>query len=275
MFKFKSRKFKRAFSVFESSKVKKVYVNRDAYLDLSVVEGYTKILSRRALKPFLRLQKNDLVLDLGCGPGNLIYPLFKYTEKVTGIDISKNALMVAKKYSALKNVDFILADAENLPIRDECLDKIFAFEVLEHLPNPQKSLIEIYRVLRSKGLLVMLQQYRLDDYAVIWHRFLYKIHLIKNTRARLEIEHIHQLKPEGWARLLAESNFKLILRMATSILPPIPIYYGLGALFPKLRGLYFNIPILRTIDSFLCRTSISSKLALSFIYLFSKKNGEK
>jgi len=47
MFKFKSRKFKRAFSVFESSKVKKVYVNRDAYLDLSVVEGYTKTLSRR------------------------------------------------------------------------------------------------------------------------------------------------------------------------------------------------------------------------------------
>jgi len=69
MFKFKSRKFKRAFSVFESSKVKKVYVNRDAYLDLSVVEGYTKTLSRRALEPFLRLQKNDLVLDLGCGHG--------------------------------------------------------------------------------------------------------------------------------------------------------------------------------------------------------------
>ena len=239
-------------------------------MNLSIVESYTKTLS--ILETFLKVQKNDLVLDLGCGPGNLIYPLLKYTSKIIGIDISKNALTVAKKYFVCKNVGFILADAENLPLRDECLDKIFAFEVLEHLPNPQKALIEIYRVLKPRGLLVMLQQYRLDDYAVIWHRFLYKIHLVKNAHSHLEMEHINQLKPEEWIRLLAKSKFKLILRMATSILPPIPIYYVLSVLFPKLGGLYFNIPILRTIDSFLCRTNISSKLALSFIYLSTKKS---
>jgi len=46
-----------------------------------------------------------------------------------------------------------LRDAHNLPFRDNSLDVVLAFELVEHLKEPRRALKEIKRTLKKKGIL--------------------------------------------------------------------------------------------------------------------------
>lgn len=87
------------------------------------------------------------LLDIGCGDGdsfNLLSPeIFPI-----GVEISYTR---AKRIN--KHASAILANAEDLPIKDETIDFVIASEILEHLPNPLNCLNEAHRVLKSNGKL--------------------------------------------------------------------------------------------------------------------------
>jgi len=235
---------------------------------LITVKGYQKTIAK--IRFSLDLNYEDTILDLGCGAGNLVTPLLSYCKKLVGIDISRDTLIEAKK--GMKDTSFIVADAENLPLRDESFTKVFAFEVLEHLPDPKKALVEIRRILTKAGFVVMLQQYRLDDYQKRWHRFLYKIRVVTEPRSNLETQHINQLKPQEWIKLLKGEGFKTMRVVPTSVLPPIPFYYGFSVILPSIGKHYFGLPFLRSIDDFLCkRQAIVRRFALANIYISSVK----
>ena len=57
----------------------------------------------------------------------------------------------------------------NSAFKKKSFNKIFAFEVLEHLPSVYKILGEIRNVLRKEGSLITLQSYYSDVYAVLRH----------------------------------------------------------------------------------------------------------
>jgi len=102
-----------------------------------------------------RLNKNDTVLDLGCGEGFLI-SLLPNVRQTIGIDISKVALKRAKEIIKNKsNVELILGNAYKLDIEDEYFDKIISSEMLEHIPNPRKAMEEMHRILKDTGLAVI------------------------------------------------------------------------------------------------------------------------
>ena len=71
----------------------------------------------------LKINQNDLLLDLGCGTGFLLPKIRKHSYLI-GLDISHNSLLQAKKQkSNLKNFELICADADNAPFPNNIFDK--------------------------------------------------------------------------------------------------------------------------------------------------------
>jgi ubiquinone/menaquinone biosynthesis C-methylase UbiE len=97
-----------------------------------------------------------LVLDLGCGTGLLFSHVSLESENVVGIDISKKLLLQARERAKkLRNVDVIQADADHLPFENDCFDAVFAFTVLQNMPKPLETLMEIRRTARDYAVVTV------------------------------------------------------------------------------------------------------------------------
>ena len=93
------------------------------------------------------LKPNELVLDLGCGTGFLFQHIDKTIRLLVGLDISSNVLREAKKrIKTLSNVALVRAEADNTPFPDNIFDKVFAITLLQNMPEPTKTIIEMKRI---------------------------------------------------------------------------------------------------------------------------------
>jgi len=106
----------------------------------------------------LQPKRYDSILDVGCGDGYQLSYIVRRTHRITGIDISLKKLKVARE--KVKGVDYICASSENLPFKREIFSKVMCLELLEHLPNPNKTLKEIQRVLKNVGTLIVSVPYK-------------------------------------------------------------------------------------------------------------------
>jgi len=109
--------------------------------------------------PRFRRHKVKNILDLGCGMGRPSVHLAKSGFEVIGVDVSKSALKVANAWvhkEKLANVALINVTMTNLPFRDGCFDAVVSVSVIIHAlkRNIEKTVAEIHRVLREKGLLL-------------------------------------------------------------------------------------------------------------------------
>jgi ubiquinone/menaquinone biosynthesis C-methylase UbiE len=95
------------------------------------------------------------ILDAGCGSGDFI-KLNPFSAKIIGRDVNKDNLNKLKKQGF--NVDFGDLNRD-LEFSENSFDAISCFHVLEHLTNPQNALSELYRVLKKKGILVIMVPY--------------------------------------------------------------------------------------------------------------------
>lgn len=92
-------------------------------------------------------KKEDLVLDFGCGIGDYL----EYRDKTVGVDINPKLVDLCKT----NGFNAYLIESEQLPFDNETFDAVLMDNVLEHLENPSNSLIEINRVLKKKGALLI------------------------------------------------------------------------------------------------------------------------
>lgn len=107
-------------------------------------------------------QKAEKILDIATGTGDLAIMFGKTNAKeVVGLDLSPGMLEIGKKKVAdlaLSNkVDMIIGDSENLPFQDGTFDAITVAFGVRNFENLEKGLGEIYRVLKPKGTLVVLE----------------------------------------------------------------------------------------------------------------------
>ncbi len=97
--------------------------------------------------------KNKILLNLGCGDGEYDLYLKRYYKKIISLDINKNDLKIAKKLN--NNINYILADAQNLPLKNNIFDEIVCVDVLEHIKNDTIAAKEISRILKKQGLFIL------------------------------------------------------------------------------------------------------------------------
>lgn len=91
----------------------------------------------------------SVVVDLGCGNGWLVRLLRSRTAaQVVGVDLLEHVDLPAGSYVA--------ADVTGwLPIRTGSVGCVVAGEIIEHLPDPDRVLQEVHRILRDNGVLIV------------------------------------------------------------------------------------------------------------------------
>lgn len=103
----------------------------------------------------LGISTKDQTLDVGCGSGIYLTLMARRSQKVAGVEFSKESIQRCKAVINEKgledSVHVLRGDALSLPFHDCSHDFILCTEVLEHLANPLKGAQEIHRVLKIGG----------------------------------------------------------------------------------------------------------------------------
>jgi ubiquinone/menaquinone biosynthesis C-methylase UbiE len=98
----------------------------------------------------------ELVLDMGCGTGFLFHHINNTTKLLVGIDTSSKLLQEAKKRTkSMSNTLLIRADADNTPFPDHVFDRVFAITLLQNMPDPTKTIMEMKRVSKLEAVFVL------------------------------------------------------------------------------------------------------------------------
>lgn len=93
---------------------------------------------------------DKVVVDIGCGPGNIYATVGGHPKILIGVDISYDALKMAKQVGYTP----LWADAQHLPLIDGFADLVVANATLHHCDDMARVLSEASRLVRPGGLLV-------------------------------------------------------------------------------------------------------------------------
>ncbi len=101
---------------------------------------------------FAGLAPGEQVLDVGCGPGSLLFHLLDAPERptVSGIDASPVYVAAARERAAGRAV-IEEGDAAALPFADAAFDRVFTQLVLQFIPDAPRAVAEMARVVRPGG----------------------------------------------------------------------------------------------------------------------------
>ena len=120
-----------------------------------------RLLERARTSPMeffapLALRPGLDVLDVGCGTGDFLRLLAPIVSPGTavGVDLSETMIAEARQRSAenVGNLSFRVGSVLELPFPAESFDRVIATQLLLHVPNPQRALVEIKRVLAPSGV---------------------------------------------------------------------------------------------------------------------------
>jgi SAM-dependent methyltransferase/uncharacterized protein YbaR (Trm112 family) len=100
-------------------------------------------------------QQTAVVIDSGCGYGWTTEWLAKSGLEAIGVDITRIYLEIGMARMGESRPHLVVADVENLPIRDGCADAVLAFESFHHLPNRAAAMAGYARALRDGGIAVL------------------------------------------------------------------------------------------------------------------------
>ena len=95
------------------------------------------------------------VLDAGCGVGYGTAHVAQLAQRVVGVDVSDEAIAYAREHYAAPNVEFLVADVLELPFDPRSFDTVCSFEIVEHVPDAERFVAELARVLKPGGRLVL------------------------------------------------------------------------------------------------------------------------
>jgi len=154
--------------------------------------------------PYCRGKK---VLDIGCSLGTGEFVLADAAESIIAIDANEKALEFARRSIDKTNVEFMKADARELPFEDESFDIVIAFQLIEHIPPGEVGafLSEVSRVLKSEGLCLIAtpnRKFRLLPFQKPTFKEHYQEFTARNLRRNLKPvfkeTQIRAIRASGW-----------------------------------------------------------------------------
>ncbi|MBI3583532.1 MAG: methyltransferase domain-containing protein [Nitrospinae bacterium] len=170
---------------------------------------------------YTNAKNGSRILDVGTGTGKQAFAFAKRGYDVTGIDLSEDMLKVAVKKNKYENVEFINADAANLPFKDSSFDvSSVSFALHDMLLSIREEAVkEMVRVTKQEGMVVIID-YALPENRI--RRFLI-YHFIKLYEGKYYIEFI-------------KSEFEALLRKSgIDITEKLPILIGAGRILKGIK----------------------------------------
>jgi len=116
------------------------------YSGMSMLQSFEKLL------PFNF--SGAKIIDVGCGAGRYFkYLKAKGASLLVAVDTGERLLLMCKEDNPFGEA--ILADAQNLPFKDESFDVVISMGLIEHFEQPDIMLKEVVRILRHEGILIL------------------------------------------------------------------------------------------------------------------------
>jgi SAM-dependent methyltransferase len=121
----------------------------DSWLE---AEGLRNRLWKRRLRKLLTHAGRGSLLDVGTGTGQFLNVARQFFDHVTGTEVSQSGLSIAKeKYS----LDIASGELEECDLPRNSFDTITLFHVLEHVPDPRKTIALCRDLLKTGGTLLV------------------------------------------------------------------------------------------------------------------------
>lgn len=126
---------------FTKTKFEKSPLSRDEYGNF---EANLRFLSQLNI-----LTPQKKTLEIGSGKGRLLNHYFRRGYDIRGVDISEH--MISESRRLYGDLPFYKMSGDALAFKDSSFDLVLSFDVLEHIPDTDKHLHEVRRVLKSEG----------------------------------------------------------------------------------------------------------------------------
>lgn len=116
---------------------------------------YRQVAEDVAVELAARRTRRATIVDLGCGPGDLVVAISQRLRdaRIIGLDLSPSMLLWAGRHATTDGrLKFVVGDAADLPFGDASVDVVVSTLSLHHWAEPADVFAEIARVLRSGGV---------------------------------------------------------------------------------------------------------------------------
>lgn len=168
--------------------------------------------------------KGKKLIEFGCATGAASSVLRGFGWDVTATDISKYAVEKAKKN--FESIKFFVHDMEK-PFNNGKFNMAVAFDVIEHLIDPQLGIRNIYHLLKRDGAAIFSTP---NDYPHVSN----------------DPTHINVKKPREWERILKKVGFRNIFMKQITLIPYLyRLHYRLAFALPfATKSPYFISPVI-------------------------------
>jgi ubiquinone/menaquinone biosynthesis C-methylase UbiE len=206
------------YDIFNTMNIEKYYLtdnkNYNYFESLSPSQFEEEKRRIQLILKLAHLNGNKSLIDIGTGPGWLPREARKYTKNVLAVDVSDYQINLSEKYIGKSNFKFREGSIYNIPARKNSFDIAVTSEVIEHLEKPEKGIVEVYRILKSNGKLIITVPYREKIHYTIC------MHCLKQTSVN---GHLHIFDRKNISAILRNSGFtietiKLFESKITSVL---------------------------------------------------------
>ena len=159
--------------------------------------------------------RNKDVLEIATGPGLLAKHVASASKTIIATDYSEGMIAEAKKGIYPTKLRFEVADATALPYEDDSFDAVIISNALHIIPEPERALREINRVLRPDGVLIAPNFVERKGTAVsrIWSG------ILRIAGIRFE----HQWSAQEYLQFLEKNGWKVVF--SKEMAAPIALMY--------------------------------------------------
>ena len=185
-------------------------------------------LAKELIKP------NYAVLDVGCGAGYGTYFLSEKTKEIVGIDISEDAINLARERYHEDGLTYQKVNPDSWNITPSHFDLAVCFEVFEHIEEPESLLENINKSLNDEGILVIstpnkevygdnlpdpyhIREYSLQEFLAIVGK-LFEVSSIQGQRNRSQLKKKFNfwLARSAMKHALLMNTFNLMLKLKST-----------------------------------------------------------
>lgn len=158
-------------------------LNNVSHLEPWIGHFLTRKTETEILLNKFNFDENYIGLDIGCGNAFQSALLASLSKKIYAIDLAEEnsstaslGIIKAKDLISklnIKNIDLVSCSAHSLPFKDDFFDFVFASSVLEHISDKRLALIEMRRVLKSSGYLILIVPTHMASIYAFPHALIY------------------------------------------------------------------------------------------------------
>ncbi len=196
--------------------------------------------TRKAYYFVAELGKNKDVMDYGCGPGFGTDIISKTAKSIIGVDIRQKALNYASKTYTDPNISFQKVNPTYpLPFADRRFDLIISSHVIEHIPNVLEYVLELKRILKIGGKLILStpnRKFRLLPFQKPFNPYHFREYSVRNLKREIKKAFVkfEILGVYGNKRInLLEKINKRLLKNPVKVYIFNPILFILHKILPK------------------------------------------